>query len=453
MKIGIQITSDSGSHKLTATLVDNSSATAFYNILKKAPVTIKMSDYSNFEKYGPIGTSLPRNDTQITTTAGDIILYQGNQIAVYYDTNSWNFTRLGKVDGVTQAELKRILGKGDVTAVFSVMEQNEMLLKKIILILEALLMTAFVMAEEKPMKKNADTIRLNSGFNMRRTQERASRVFDKQKLADTIQLNSGFEMPVLGLGTWTLTGETCENAVYVALKSGYRLIDTAKYYGNEREVGNAIRRAIKDGICKREEIFVTTKLVPWSNNPDLDIDDSLKQLGLSYIDLCLLHQHGSDSGDDAVYKAMIRAAKDGKIRSIGISNFYTEKTVSHFINDFEIPPAVIQNENHLKYQNNSLRDWADKKGIYIESYYPFGGRGHTKEHLQNETVLEIARAHGKSAAQIIVRWHLQSGYITIPGSSNPAHIAENFDVWDFELTENEMKKLNALDTGRRYENW
>lgn len=314
-------------------------------------------------------------------------------------------------------------------------------------------MTAFVMAEEKPMKKNADTIRLNSGFNMRRTQERASRVFDKQKLADTIQLNSGFEMPVLGLGTWTLTGETCENAVYAALKSGYRLIDTAKYYGNESEVGNAIRRAIKDGICKREEIFVTTKLVPWSNNPDLDIDDSLKQLGLSYIDLCLLHQHGSASGDDAVYRAMCKAVKARKIRSIGISNLYTEKTVSHFINDFEIPPAVIQNENHLKYQNNSLRDWAAKKGIYIESYYPFGGRGHTKEHLQNETVLEIARAHGKSAAQIIVRWHLQSGYISIPGSSNPNHIAENFDVWDFELTVNEMKKLNALDTGRRYENW
>ena len=121
MKIGIQITSDSGSHKLTATLVDNSSATAFYNLLKKNPVTIKMSDYSNFEKYGLIGTSLPRNDTQITTTAGDIILYQGNQIAIYYETNSWNFTRLGKVDGVTQVELKTILGKGDVTAVFEIL--------------------------------------------------------------------------------------------------------------------------------------------------------------------------------------------------------------------------------------------------------------------------------------------------------------------------------------------
>ena len=122
MKISIQITSDSGNHKLIATLTNNSSATAFYELLKKAPVTIKMSDYNNFEKYGPIGTSIPRNDTQITTTAGDIILYQGNQIAVYYDTNSWNFTRLGKVDGVTQAELKKILGKGNVTAVFSVME-------------------------------------------------------------------------------------------------------------------------------------------------------------------------------------------------------------------------------------------------------------------------------------------------------------------------------------------
>jgi len=122
MKISIQITSDSGNHKLTATLADNSSATAFYTLLKKGPLTVDMHDYGSFEKVGPLGTSLSRNDSQITTTAGDIILYQGNQITIYYDTNSWNFTRLGKVDGVTQAELKKILGKGDVTAVFSVME-------------------------------------------------------------------------------------------------------------------------------------------------------------------------------------------------------------------------------------------------------------------------------------------------------------------------------------------
>ena len=122
MKISIQITSDSGSHTLAATLADNSSAMAFYELLEKGPVTIKMTDYGNFEKVGPLGTKLPRNDTQITTQAGDIILYQGNQITIYYDTNSWNFTRLGKVDGVTQAELKKILGKGDVTAVFEILE-------------------------------------------------------------------------------------------------------------------------------------------------------------------------------------------------------------------------------------------------------------------------------------------------------------------------------------------
>lgn len=121
MKISIQIKSDSGSHILTATLADNSSAMAFYELLEKGPVTIKMSDYGNFEKVGPLGTTLPRNDTQITTAAGDIILYQGNQITIYYDVNSWNFTRLGKVDGVSQAELKKILGKGDVTAVFEIL--------------------------------------------------------------------------------------------------------------------------------------------------------------------------------------------------------------------------------------------------------------------------------------------------------------------------------------------
>ena len=122
MKIQIEVTSESGNHTLTATLAGNSSATAFYDLLKKEPLTVKMTDYGSFEKVGSLGTTLPRNDTQITTSAGDIILYQGTQITIYYDTNSWNFTRLGKVDGKSQAELKQILGKGDVTAVFSVME-------------------------------------------------------------------------------------------------------------------------------------------------------------------------------------------------------------------------------------------------------------------------------------------------------------------------------------------
>ena len=122
MKISIQIASDSGNHKLTATLSENSSAQAFYELLKNGPVTIKMSDYGSFEKVGSLGTPLPRNDTQITTTAGDIILYQGNQITIYYEKNSWNFTRLGKVDRLSQAELRNILGKGEITAVFEILK-------------------------------------------------------------------------------------------------------------------------------------------------------------------------------------------------------------------------------------------------------------------------------------------------------------------------------------------
>lgn len=275
--------------------------------------------------------------------------------------------------------------------------------------------------------------------------------FAENEVAPRVKLNTGFEMPVLGLGTWTLTGETCENAVYSALKSGYRLLDTAEYYGNEAEVGNALARAVKDGIVKREEVFVTTKVVPWSSDPDSDIDESLRKLKVNYIDLVLLHQHGS--GDDKVYSALIRAKKSGKIRSIGISNFYTEKSVLHFINDFDTPPAVVQNENHIFYQNTELRDWAKKRGIFIESYYPFGGRGHTGESLKNPVILKIAATHKKSAAQIIARWHVQAGFIAVPGSSNPKHIAENISIFDFELSDDEMKEIAKLNTGRRYESW
>ena len=272
-------------------------------------------------------------------------------------------------------------------------------------------------------------------------------------LEKTIKLNSGYEMPILGLGTWTLTGETCEVAVYSALKDGYRLIDTAKYYGNEKEVGNGIAKAVKEGICKREEVFITTKIVPWSSNPEKDIEDSLKQLGVEYIDLCLLHQSGGQTSDDKVYKAMIEAQKQGKIRSIGISNFYTERAVNHFIKDFEIKPAVIQNENHIYCQGTDLQKYCTKYGIFIESYYPFGGRGHTGESFNNPVIKKIAANHKKTSAQIIVRWHLQSGFIVIPGSSNPAHILENYSVWDFELSDEEMKEIKAINRNKRYENW
>ena len=274
-----------------------------------------------------------------------------------------------------------------------------------------------------------------------------------EKLPQTVKLNSGYEMPVLGLGTWTLTGKTCENAVYTAIKCGYRLIDTAKYYGNEEAVGRGIRRAVHDGIVRRDEVFITTKIVPWSRNPHQDIDDSLRKLGVDYIDLCLLHQHGSDKGDDDVYQAMIKAVKSGKIRSIGISNFYTEKSIRHFIDDFDIRPAVVQNENHLLCHSESLRLFCGRYDIYIESYYPLGGRGHVRDHLQNVTVQRIAKQKSKLPVQIILRWHLQSGYIAIPGSSNPDHIRQNFAVWDWELSDSDMAALEALNTGKRYESW
>ena len=275
-------------------------------------------------------------------------------------------------------------------------------------------------------------------------------ILTAKELPRTVKLNTGYEMPILGLGTWTLTGKTCENAVYSAIKCGYRLIDTAKYYGNEEAVGRAVRRAIHDGIVTREEIFITTKLVPLSRNPHLDIDDSLRKLGVEYIDLCLLHQHGTDRSDETVYRAMIKAVKNGKIRSIGISNFYSERAIG---DDFEIRPAVVQNENHLLCHDESLRLFCGRYDIYIESYYPLGGRGHVKEHLQNVTVQRIAKQHSKLPVQIIIRWHIQSGYIAIPGSSNPDHIRQNIGVWDWELSDSDMFALDALNTGKRYENW
>ncbi|PWJ65144.1 Aldo/keto reductase [Fibrobacter sp. UWB15] len=278
-------------------------------------------------------------------------------------------------------------------------------------------------------------------------------VQNSKRAAPTVKLNSGFDMPVLGLGTWTLRGKVAEDAVHVAIKNGYRLIDTAKYYDNEEAVGRGIRRAIDDGLVKREDLFVTSKLVPWSNSLDEDIDDSLEKLGLEYIDLMLLHQHGSDAEDKAVYKAMERAVKAKKIRSIGISNYYTEKTAKRFFADFEIKPAVVQNENHVFYQNTEFKEYARRYGAVVESYYPLGGRGHTEDVLGNKVVAKIAKAHEKTAAQVVLRWHVQSGYIAIPGSKNPDHIAENISIFDFELTDDEMKQITALDTGHRYENW
>lgn len=197
-KIKTKLNITIGSKTLTATLADNSSAQALAERLKNSPVTVEMHDYGNFEKVGSLGFDLPRNDEQITTSAGDIILYQGNQITIYYDINSWNFTRLVKIENVTKSELLSVLGQGNVTVTFSLSTN----------------------------KSSVSEFDLASGVN---------------GCAPTVRLNSGYEMPILGLGTYSLTGQTCVNSVKSALSQGVRLIDTAYMYGNEREVGQAAR--------------------------------------------------------------------------------------------------------------------------------------------------------------------------------------------------------------------
>ena len=268
----------------------------------------------------------------------------------------------------------------------------------------------------------------------------------------TVMLNSGYEMPVIGLGTWTLDDDAAENSVYNALKSGMRLIDTARYYGNEVGVGRGLKKAIDDGIVSRGDVFITSKI--YGGNYERAkgiIDEALNDLDVEYIDLLLIHQPGAD--DEGVYKAMEEAVKDGRLRSIGISNYYTKEQVDEVLSFAAITPAVIQNENHLYYQNTELQDYVSQYGIVVESWYPFGGRGNTSDHFNNDVILELAEKYNKTSAQIILRWHLQAGYIVIPGSSNPEHIAENFDVFDFELSEEDMRKIHALDRQERYENW
>ena len=275
-------------------------------------------------------------------------------------------------------------------------------------------------------------------------------VFDFEK--KTVTLNSGYEMPIIGLGTWTLDDDEAENSVYHALKSGMRLIDTARYYGNEVGVGRGLKKAIEEGIVSREEVFLTSKIYGGDyNRAGGIIDAALTDLDVDYIDLLLIHQPGAD--DDGVYKAMEEAVADGKLRSIGISNYYTQEQVDEVLSFATIVPAVIQNENHLYYQNTELQEYVRQYGIVIESWYPFGGRGHTAEHFNNEVILELAENNQKTSAQIILRWHLQAGFIAIPGSSNPEHIAENFDLFDFALTEEDMEKIRDLDKQERYENW
>ena len=292
-------------------------------------------------------------------------------------------------------------------------------------------------------KTEEDTVKKDSQPKENGGKEAVERVFDFEK--KTVTLNSGYEMPLNGLGTYSLEDETCVSSVSEALKRGVRLIDTAYMYHNEEEVGKAVR----DSGIPREEIFVITKLYPNQfSEPEKAIDEALKKLDIEYIDMMLLHHPGTD--DVKAYKAMEKAAEDGKIRSIGLSNWYI-KELEEFLPQVTITPALVQNEIHPYYQENDVIPYIQKLGIVVQGWYPLGGRGHTAELLGDETISAIAKAHGKSSAQVILRWNLQKGVVVIPGSSNPDHIQENTELYDFELTDEEMEKINALDRGEKHD--
>ena len=266
----------------------------------------------------------------------------------------------------------------------------------------------------------------------------------------TVLLNSGYEMPINGLGTYSLHGDECRNSVRSALESGVRLIDTASAYGNEEEIGEAIRQAIDDGIVEREDIFVITKIYPGSEmaDPETSIQACLDRLNIGYVDMMLLHH--PDTNDVKAYKAMEQFVKEGKIRSIGLSNWYVEE-LTEFLPQVDITPALVQNEIHPYYQENDVIPFIQEKGIVVQGWYPLGGRGHTAELLGDPVISEIAEAHGVSSAQVILRWNLQKGVVVIPGSSDPDHIKENTQLYHFELTENEMNRINALDRNEKHD--
>lgn len=261
----------------------------------------------------------------------------------------------------------------------------------------------------------------------------------------TVKLNSGYEMPLNGIGTYSLTGNTCYDAITSALNSGVRLIDTAYMYSNEEEIG----KAIKDSNIPREEIFIITKLYPNQfDKPEKAIEMAFEKLNVDYIDMMLLHHPGTN--DVKAYKAIEEYVRQGKIRSIGLSNWYV-KELEEFLPQISIMPSLVQNEIHPYYQENDVIPYIQSKGIVVQGWYPFGGRGHTKELLNDNTIVEIANNHNVTSAQVILRWNLQKGVVVIPGSSNPDHIKENTEIYHFELTNEEMEKMNSLNRNEKYD--
>ena len=253
-------------------------------------------------------------------------------------------------------------------------------------------------------------------------------------------LSNGVKMPQLGYGVYQVTKEECERCVLDALKAGYRLIDTAQSYFNEEEVGSAIK---KSGI-PREEIFLTTKV--WIEHYGYEtarqsVLESMKKLQTDYLDLVLLHQPFGDTY--GAWRALEDLYEEGKIRAIGISNFYVDRMVE-FVNFNRIKPMITQMEVHIFNQQKQLKEYADKYNVQLEAWAPFGeGRGNT---FDNEVIKDIGDKYGKTAAQVMLRWNIQRGVVVIPKSTHYERMVENFNVFDFELTDEEMNTIAELDT-------
>jgi diketogulonate reductase-like aldo/keto reductase len=274
-----------------------------------------------------------------------------------------------------------------------------------------------------------------------------------QTMVPDITLNNGVELPALGFGVFQSAPAETAAAVEAALRDGYRLIDTAAAYFNEREVGEGIRRS----SVPRDEVFIQTKV--WISDYGYDetlhaFEKSVRKLGVDRLDLLLLHQPLSSAFDRTIgaYRALEKLLADGKVRAIGVSNFMPER-LEQLLRATSVVPAVNQIELHPYFQQKPLQRLHQQHGIATQAWSPIGGITSyvpgRKSTLEDPTLSQIAKQHGKSTAQVMLRWHLQEGRSAIPKSVKPARIAENFDVFDFELTRDEIAKIDALDTGVR----